>query len=298
MLDSFAIYEELALTFDEKSAKVLTKTLSKIYKDMANVVTKEEFGELKEVVSELAEAQKRTEERVEELAEAQKRTEARVEELAEAQRKTEARLDSLTVKVEELAEAQKRTEARVEELAEAQRKTEARLDSLTVKVEELAEAQRKTEEVVRGLVKDMSEVKTRLDGLSDSVGYGLEDKLIPFMYNFVKNKYGLTVKSVERKNITYPDGRFDEINLYVEAKKEGKAYLIIGESKAKPGKRDIKRFLKLKERVTSHFSDKKVKAFIVGYNFHPEVEKYLNNLKEIDYFKTYEIERIARQKQY
>ena len=42
-------------------------------------VTKEDFSELKGIVGELAEAQKRTEGRVAELAEAQKRTEARME---------------------------------------------------------------------------------------------------------------------------------------------------------------------------------------------------------------------------
>jgi len=49
-------------------------------------VTREDFSELKAIVRDLAEAQKRTEIRVEELAEAQKRTEVRLEELAEAQK--------------------------------------------------------------------------------------------------------------------------------------------------------------------------------------------------------------------
>ena len=59
-------------------------------------VTRDEFRELRDIVRELAEAQKRTEARVEELAEAQKRTEARVEELAEAQKGTEKALALLT----------------------------------------------------------------------------------------------------------------------------------------------------------------------------------------------------------
>jgi hypothetical protein len=59
-------------------------------------VRRTDFEELKAVVRDLAEAQKRTELRVEELAEAQKRTELRLEELTEAQK--------------ELAAAQKRTE--------------------------------------------------------------------------------------------------------------------------------------------------------------------------------------------
>ncbi|GAB4542052.1 MAG: hypothetical protein Fur0020_11520 [Thermodesulfovibrionia bacterium] len=45
-------------------------------------VTREDFSELKGIVKELAEAQKRTEARVEELAEAQKRTEEEIRKLA------------------------------------------------------------------------------------------------------------------------------------------------------------------------------------------------------------------------
>jgi hypothetical protein len=66
-------------------------------------VTKEDFSELKAIVKELADAQKRTGTRMEELAEAQKRTEIHVEELADAQKRTEIRM-------EELTEAQKQTE--------------------------------------------------------------------------------------------------------------------------------------------------------------------------------------------
>ena len=62
---------------------------------------------------------------VAQLAEAQKRTEQRVAELAEAQRRSDAHLTRLEIAVVELAEAQKRTEQRVEELAEAQKRTAA-----------------------------------------------------------------------------------------------------------------------------------------------------------------------------
>ncbi|MEW6525710.1 MAG: hypothetical protein AB1444_03465 [Spirochaetota bacterium] len=103
MINTFEIYQNLKETFGEKEATVLTNLLIKIYNEINQSVTKEEFRVLTENVVELSEAQRRTEQRVEELAEAQKRTEQRVEELAEAQKRTEQR-------VEELAEAQKRTE--------------------------------------------------------------------------------------------------------------------------------------------------------------------------------------------
>lgn len=88
---------------DPEMREILLGILEEIERQREESVTKNEFNELKDVVKELAEAQKRTEERIgrvekaiEELAEAQKRTEKRVEELAEAQKKTERAIQKLT----------------------------------------------------------------------------------------------------------------------------------------------------------------------------------------------------------
>ncbi|MCS6993771.1 MAG: hypothetical protein NZP74_08050 [Anaerolineales bacterium] len=112
--------------------------------ELRRLVLTREILELPEIVRELAQAQKRTEQRVEELAEAQKRTEQRVEELAEAQKRSEERLTRLEQVVAELAEAQKRSEERltrleqvVAELAEAQKRTEEELRVLTRRVDKL-----------------------------------------------------------------------------------------------------------------------------------------------------------------
>ncbi len=195
--------------------------------------------------------------------------------------------------VEELAEAQKRTEARVEELAEAQKKTEQRLDSLTQRVEELAEAQKKTEETVRQLVVDMADVKKQLGGLSMAVGYGIEDKYIPFMKKFALNQYNAVISKVERKNVKYANGSYDEVNLYLEGKINGKKTYIIGESKAQPGKKDIDKFDLMLKRLKKHL-DAEVKGFMIGYVYAPEVEDYFaEKYPHIDFFKTYQIEEIA-----
>ncbi len=91
--------------------------------EVRRIVLTDSLLRLPEIVRDLAEAQRRTEERLEQLAEAQRRTEERLEQLAEAQRRTEERL-------EQLAEAQRRTEERLEQLAEAQRRTEERVQKL------------------------------------------------------------------------------------------------------------------------------------------------------------------------
>ncbi len=282
MTNTFKIYENLKKTFDDDSAKNLTSILSQIYEDVANTVTKVEFKELRDIVAELAEAQKRTEQRLDSLT-------IKVGELAEAQKRTEQRLDSLTIKVGELAEAQTRTEVRLGELAEAQKRTEQRLDSLTIKVGELAEAQTRTEKEIRGLAKQVG-------GLSMAVGYGIEDKYIPIMDDFVLKQYGVVAKTVERKFIEYKDGTYDEINLYIEAEADGKKIYIIGESKAQPGKKDFDRFDTMLKRFKNNFNTD-LKAFVIGYQFSPEVEKYAKTeYPNIDFFKTYQIERIAKTK--
>ena len=92
-------YEEIIEEFPKEFQLPMMKIVGRLREETLDTVTKSDFRELKEVVSdiglhmeELAEAQNRTEQRVEELAEAQKKTEQRVEELAEAQTKTEKTL--------------------------------------------------------------------------------------------------------------------------------------------------------------------------------------------------------------
>lgn len=259
--------------------------------EMDNSVKKEDFKQLKNVVQELAEAQKVTEKRLDSLT-------IKVEELAEAQKVTEKRLDSLTIKVEELAEAQKRTEQRVEELAEAQKRTEKRVEELAEaqkrteqRVEELAEAQKKTEESLNKLTKRVDNIEVQLGGLSMAVGYGIEDKLYPHLEKFAEKVFDVVPMDVVlRKNIVYADGRFDELNVYIKAKKDGKQVLIIGESKAQPGKKDIDKFIKTVERVEK-YTGTVVYPFIVGYSFSPIVEKYINEkYPKLKFFNTYQIE--------
>ncbi len=102
MIDTLRIYEELKDEITPSAAKKIAEAIGRVYSELLNTVTKEEFKELKDTVAELAEAQKRTEQRltrletvVEELAEAQKRTEQRLNELAEAQKSTEQELRKL-----------------------------------------------------------------------------------------------------------------------------------------------------------------------------------------------------------
>jgi hypothetical protein len=97
--------------------------------ELRRLVLTDELLTLPETVRELAEAQRRTEQRLEELAEAQRHTEQRIEELAQAQRRTEDRLQQLA---EEFAAFRIETERHFQALAEA-------LEALIQRTEQLAE---------------------------------------------------------------------------------------------------------------------------------------------------------------
>ena len=238
-------------------------------------VTKTEFNELKEIVKELAEAQKRTEQRIEELAEAQRKTEQRVEELAKSQK--------------ELTEAQKRTEGRVsklekivEELAEAQKKTEQR-------VEELAQAQKRTEQEIEKLTGELRLVKERLEGVSHSVGYSLENRSYKALPPLLKRDMGIEVKTpLIRKYIELPKGKIFQANIYGLAKKDGKEVVILGECKVRPSKKEVRRFLS-KVKQFSDAEGKEVVPIIVAHDFPPDMEKYLKE-QGIKYYWSYELE--------
>ena len=276
---SVKIYKHLD-ELEPKVKRVIMELLEEIDKNVKESVKKEDFNDLKNIVARLADAQEKTEQKITLLVKSQKAIEITMKELAEAQKRTEQRVDALTVKMEELAEAQKRTEQRV--------------DALTVKMEELAEAQKKTEVVVQQLLYDMNMVKKQLGGLSHAVGYGIEDKVIPFMESFIEKEYGFVPQEVERKFIKYDQKNKDEVNIFVKGLKNDVAMIVVGECKSLPGKSDIDDFNKMLHRLQSHFKQD-IFGFIVGYSFDPEVEDYLiTHYPHIRYYKTYQIERLAR----
>ncbi len=291
--------------------------------------TDERLEELAVRVNELAEAQKRTEQRLNELAEAQRRTEQRLNELAEAQRRTDERLEELAVRVSELAEAQKRTEQRLNELAEAQRRTEQRLNELAEaqgrteqQVRELTEAQKNTEkrfnelaeaqrraderfnvlnETVKKLAQELVEmrlqfgaeikdIRQQLGGLAMAVGYGIEDKVMPYFFDLAKKDYGILVKRVDRRNYIYPDGRYDEINIFAEGEKGRKRHVIVAECKAQPSKKDTDRLIEMAERLRND-TKATIYPILIGYMFSPEVESYAKEkYPALRLMKTYEFE--------
>ena len=106
------IVEEFPSEFHKPLLRLVDAIMERVRMEFA--VRREDFDELRSAISELTQAQKRTEDRVEELADAQAKTEVRVGKLEDA--------------VTRLADAQAKTEMRVEELAQVQKRFEKHFD--------------------------------------------------------------------------------------------------------------------------------------------------------------------------
>jgi hypothetical protein len=164
----------------------------------------------------------------------------------------------------------------VAELAQAEQRTEARLEQLTVRVGELAQAQQRTEVEIRTLARGLKETRQMVAGLSDTVGYGLEDRAIERLPALLLSEHGISVeRRLVRRFVEYPGGRTDEVDLFGRGRRNGTELTIVGEAKARPGKADVDRFLKLVARLEKHgFIAGRPFLVLVGYSIHPEVERY------------------------
>ncbi|MEN2994003.1 MAG: hypothetical protein ABDH19_01475 [Thermodesulfovibrio sp.] len=270
---SVEIFEEIE-KLEPDLRKALIKILRVIEKNLGEVVKREDFIQLYNVVNkigekitELTEAQKHTERTVNELVEAQKRTEQRINDLAEAHKRSEERITRLEQAVAELTEAHKRSEERITrlekaiaELTEAQKQTEQR-------VNELAEAQKKTEEEVRKLAIGLGNLRGEVGGLSRTISYAFENEAYRKLpeYLFKKHHIEITEKFI-RTEINQ-----EEINFFAKGRKNGKELYIVGEAKLRleENKRDFERVFKELERkvkaIKSEYGEVEIVKMIVTH---------------------------------
>jgi inorganic pyrophosphatase len=162
-------------------------------------------------------------------------------------------------------------------------------NELKAVVKRIAEAQERTERSLNELIKDHKSVKKQLGGLSMDVGYGIEDRMIPHLPAFVKKEFGVDLTRVDRRNVIYPTGKYDEVNLYGEGSRDGQDIFVIGEAKAQPGKKDFDDFTKKLGRLHDLLKGA-IESFMVGYQYTPAVEVYAEErYPQIRRFRTFEI---------
>ncbi|MDR7899202.1 MULTISPECIES: hypothetical protein [unclassified Thermosynechococcus] len=225
-----ALEEKLRAAFSPEQAHLLAEVIREAYDDL---VKAKDFNELKAIVADLAQAQKRTEERVDQLT-------VTVAELAQAQKRTEER-------VEELAQAQKRTEERLEELAAAQKRTEERVD-------QLAAAQERTERAVKQLARQVG-------GLSEALGGSLEDLALEVVPEILEYRWGMEIEFCDRDTLPLRNGEY-EFDLVIRGQVAGRPVLVLGEVKSNITESEVERFLNLVAQVEA---SEQVRPLFFGY---------------------------------
>jgi len=243
MINTLEIYNNLKENLDEQAAHKIASYLGQVVEDLDNSVTKTEFNELKGVVEDLAEAQKRTEIRVEELAEAQKRTEIRVEELAEAQKRTEDALAKLTNRVERLEVSVERLEGSVGRL-------------------EIAH---------KNLAKQVG-------GLSETIGGDIEDIAYIVLHRVLGQKLGWQVHELKRSWMQWGENEV-EIDVFGQAddpKQPGKTIWIVGEAKHNLTIKEVEKFKWIVEQARLHLEGE-IFPVCFCYRARPNVQEAVKN---------------------
>ncbi len=291
MIDTFQIFEELKKDFPESTAKKLTDILSRIYVELANTVTKEDFRGLKEIIEDLINTQKSTEKEIialkasiAELSEAQRKTEERVRELVDAQKRAEERVNEFERRTEENFQ---RVWKSIAELSEAQKRTEEEIEKLRATVAEIAEDLKRLTKSHLKLVEEHRKTREQLGGLSHTVGYLLEDRAYVGLPSLLKKDFNLEIiEPLKRDYIETSPGVYEEVNIIGKGKINGKEVFIIGECKTQLKKKDVDKFLSFVRKLSKYLFKDTI-AILVTYQTSPKVRKYAKE-KGIKLYFSYE----------
>ncbi|MCL0049666.1 hypothetical protein M1N04_01025, partial [Peptococcaceae bacterium] len=217
-------------------------------------VTKREFNELKGIVKELAEAQKRTQQEVAKLASSLERTQQEVAKLASSLERTQQEVAKLASSLErtqqevaklasslertqqevaKLASSLERTQQEVAKLASSLERTQQEVAKLASSLErtqqevaKLASSLEKTQQEVAKLAIGLDGTRREVGGLSRSVAYALENESYRHLPVFLKEKHDIEV--TQKIIRTFVDE--EEINIFAKARRDGKEVLLVGEA--------------------------------------------------------------------
>ncbi|MCL0073603.1 hypothetical protein M1O50_01755 [Dehalococcoidia bacterium] len=262
------VVTELAHSHNELR-EVVTE-LAHSHNELREVVTElaHSHNELREVVTELAHSHNELREVVTELAHSHNELREVVTELAHSH-------NELREVVTELAHSHNELRGAVTELAHSH-------NELRGAVGELAQAQARTEKAVANLAHQVGR-------MSDTLGYGLEDLGEWVLPAYFERAYGIT--GVERciRRFIKVDRKEVEVNLYAEGKRNGEAVVLLGESKNRIGRTEVKKFV-AHLRVIERVLDKPAFRFLFGFWAHPSAER-LARENNIEVISSYQLTR-------
>lgn len=140
LVDREALLAELRRVFDAQTAEALLGVLDKVAGQVrAAGISREDFSELKQIVTQLAEAQRKAEIRLTGVEDRLSRLEETVAQLVEAQRKAEIRLAGVEDRLSHVEDRLSRLEGIVAQLVEALRDLADKVAKLTESMDRLTD---------------------------------------------------------------------------------------------------------------------------------------------------------------
>ena len=199
------------------------------------------------------------------------------------------RSEELKKMSEEMEEGFKKLTESINKLTEAQERTEERLNRLEKVVEELAQAQRRTEERLNELIREHAITREKVENLSHNFGFLLEDRAIQSLPNVLKDRGFEVERKLRTKRIEY-GGKEYMINIYGVVRRENRRYVLLGESKSRVSKKEIRRFVKLIERLKDKLMAEEnadgIYPIVVIHRIDTKMEKFLKE-ENIDFVESY-----------
>jgi len=129
--------------------------------ELRRLILTEELLTVPETVSQLVEAQKRTDEQIRQLTEAQRQTTEQIRQLTARVDDLTVRLEQLTARVDDLTVRLEQLTARVDDLTVRLEQLTARVDELTARVDQIAEE-------IQALARRVEELTTVVNSLAQS----------------------------------------------------------------------------------------------------------------------------------
>lgn len=248
MIESLAdIKRHLQPGFTEQQTELLATCLYQSYEPL---VTKREMADLRAVVAEVAESQKR-------LVAAQDRTEVQIEEVAAAQQRTEARMEEFTA-------AQARTEERMEEFAAAQARNEQRFEQFMASQsairEDIEGLVRVTTEVVWGI----GDLRKQVGGIAQSVGQGLEAYAMDRIPKLLEERFGFVTASAAPETLGLA-GDAADIDVVYRGTHEARPVVVLCEVKTNISETEVREFLATVGRVRPSIDAADVRTLFFCY---------------------------------
>jgi hypothetical protein len=274
------ILAQLGPVFGETAAEALVGVLDRVVVWRAEMVTRQDFRQLQELMAQLLEGQRVMQESithlqgaVAHLAEAQAHTEERVARLEEAQIRAEERMGRLEGAMTRLVEAQSRTETGLQQLTQQvgslQTSTDTGFQQLTQQVGSL---QTSTDTGFQQLTQQVG-------GLSETVGGDIEDMSYNVLPEVLNREFGWEVGTLERVWQQW-DGEAKEVNIFGQARDPARpeqTIWIVGEAKHNLTLREVERFAGQVERARQHLTGE-IFPVCFCYRARPEVQARLQEL--------------------